>query len=322
MIIANDGNNYFLIASINFKTKIIYSILNILPQEEIKELKYNNKIINYVRKNNGMIYFSVIEDYLLIAGDSNTIQSMIDSYLSKEKIYKNDLYNLCTSNEVFIYYKLDKDYNKYKLLPEINDISLKFNVKDFNAKLYAAPSGNSYYNRSTVLNDVNVLKYFSKDFGLNYFNGFISVRDIVNPLVENYRVDADNKNQVLKKENAEADLNVFNDFYDGGYFGLNNFKLVSGSKDIAPEICSVFKLKDDISSGRIDEITKKILNIYSFLFKIDGWDKENVSYEKYKAKGTDFSIIRYQKYYFFIFGSDFSNDIVKKNLKFPNVVLR
>lgn len=310
LLIGENNKDYYLAASVSFKSKLIYSILNILPDHTISELKYRNKSINYVQKGSGTIYYTLLEDYLIFTNETNIIQSMIDSYLDKQKNYNEDLATICTVDDVYISYELKENYNKYRLLPEIMNVSLKINLRDYNTKLIGEPNEAVDYNKTESINNMSVLKYFNKNFSLFYYNGVYNFKDQISILVNNYRVEADDKNQINKKRDAQSNLKVFENIDNGAFFALNDLKLLKVTPSILPEICTIIKFKDGLNDkDRIDSLNK-ILNIFGFLFDVKSWAKDSKKFERYKDKESNLSIISYDNFVYFVYGESFSNSIV------------
>ncbi len=127
-IVGKYKGNYYLIAAVNFKTKVMKTLFNLLPTDNIKDVEYNGIKYHEVNRKNSKVYFFTSGDYLVIANKEFVIKDMIDSTGKENFITENEKKQI-RDEDIFIKYNAGYKDNPYKLYPIFKDISLKMNAK-------------------------------------------------------------------------------------------------------------------------------------------------------------------------------------------------
>ncbi len=314
-IIKNDfvlgelNNNYFVISTLDLKTKIIYSIFNLIPETKIVEIDLKNLKVYNFKKGEYNIYYTSINDFFVISTDLNVIVSILNINNSKEKSSWAKLSTTVNANEIFYHKKLDyseANYNKYSLLPNFYNVSLKLNIETIKLELNSISSPEFKPNDvAFTKNDFEFLKLLSTDFSMVYYNNDYNVSNVLYNIIA-YK----NENGIREYSSLNEDLEEFKNFKTGAYFLYNGL----GSKysdNLNPQIGIALRLKDDVSKSSKEKIMKSYQKIIESVFGISYWGlNEYDEYSTISSEQHEFKIIITKNFFIFCNGSELANNII------------
>ena len=306
-LIGKLDSNYFIIASINFSSQMIFSIVNTLPSQ-IKEYSYTNSKYYSIIKNNRNIYYSLISDYLVISDNDFVIKKIFDA--QNKKIITDNISEMCQNEDIYIRNRMKTDINKYGILPDISTLGLKINTKNSNIELDCFPLSKISTSSITFSkNDFDVLKLFPQNFPLGYLNTLYDVKNTFNNLINNSSYE----NQGGELSEAQDSLDVFDNFASKVFIGFNTFAVDKKTDKISPELCFIFTLN---AESDIEILKSKLKNVVGLLVGEKEWNTTSnlpKNYISLKGTNSEFNITIYNnKYVILSCGNRFTNDIISQ----------
>ncbi|MBN1799331.1 MAG: hypothetical protein JW822_12190 [Spirochaetales bacterium] len=307
LLIGFTKNSFFVVAALDYQSQLIYSLFNLLPDTYIQKSSIMGQEINSFHKNNEEVYFTFLNNYLVIAGERGTMSAILDSRKSKE-VEEGKLLNSCSDEDVFIRTHMPPDYNPFDVLPDLEKISIKLNFNTFRAQLEAESAQAKYFTKPAEEYEYfQFLKYLPADFSLCFFNRTFEVGEVFRRIFSNFAEDSDYAYQAEK--NIE-ELEVFKNFSDGGYFAFKNLGYTRRSSEVEPGMAFALQLKKGVSTNKLPSLMASVFRVFNFLFGFSGWDKTSAkNYTLYKCRDNDFYIITFERFFILCTNRDIMEDI-------------
>ncbi len=310
LLIGFTKKSFFIVAALDFQTQLIYSLFNLLPDTYMQKSSIMGHEINSFRKNDEEIYFTFLNNYLVITGERSTMAAILDSRKSKE-VEDGKLLKSCSDEDIFIRTNLPPDYNPFDVLPDLGAISIKLNFNTFRAQVEAEPLQAEYLNKPDEKYEYfQFLKYLPPDFSLCFFNRVFEAEEVFRQIFSNYAADPDYAYQA--EENIK-ELKIFENFSDGGYFAFKNLGYTRSSSEVAPAMAFALQLKKGVSAGKLPSLMASVFRVFNFLFGFSGWDKtSHKGYTRYDCRDNDFYIITFERFFILCSNSSIMQDITKR----------
>jgi hypothetical protein len=303
-------DSFFVVASLDFQSQLIYSLFNLLPDAYIQKSRIMGQEVGSFNKNGREIYFSFQNGYLVLAGDRNTMAALLDSKRNKNA-EGGALIGSCTDEDIYIRTSMPKDYNPFDLLPHLGKISVRLNLSTFHAALEAEPTRHvSFSKPQEEYEYFQFLKYLPPDFALCYFNREYEAAEVLRRIFLNYEHDS---RYAYRAEENIKELEVFNNFSDGACFAFKTLGYGRGSNEMAPGLAFALRLKEGIAAGDLASIYASVFRVFNFLFGFSGWDREpHKNYTIYNCRDNDFHIIVFNRYIILCSSRNISGDIAQR----------
>jgi|GEM_PF-5491214 len=311
LVIGKSGRNFFIISSINYKAKLIYSILNLDEDKKINEKKYKEYDVYYVAKGYYTVYYTIINNYLIITDNMSLIESIINN--QKKPGSDKELYNTCSDEEIYIKTKPMGAHNKYDILPSFDTFGLKVNISNLDVNIFGVPYGEISKNNDLYVDkDFEFLKLMNNDFSLLYYNNLYNTKSVISEIIANHESRANNPGEVRE---AYKNLEGFDLFKDGAYFLFKSFGYSSNSSGLSPEAGVLLKLKNNLTKEDKKNAINSFKNIINFVFGIKNWDikaNELKNYTVNYSNDNSFCILIYDDWFLLCNGRDFMKKFIDK----------
>jgi len=295
------SNSHLMVASIDFSTKVIFNVLNMVPSE-IQEI--NDGAVKYyaITKGSTNIYYALSGDYILISDSHN--------FFSSNENISDDLYKMCFEDDIYFKQEIKDDYNKYEAFPSVSSVALKINSKNGKTEIKAKPNGDVKFAGNLDKDDFEILKLFPLDFPLSYYNNDYKVNETINKILGSSRINPQSEDFI----NAAKDDGIIESYSNKIFFGFNNFVSVKGRSGITPEISLVLSnKKSDLPFDEKKKNLEKFKSLINTIFGTTGWkdtsDKNN-TYILSNAVNNEMNMISYKKFIIITNGDRFTQNII------------
>jgi hypothetical protein len=298
----------FIGASVDFSTKALFTILNMLPSE-IKEIKNSRYTYNVIKKGTMNVFYALIDDYIFIANSEAVMRNIFDQS-SKISIMEK-LNEICSDDDVYYKTKAPSDYNKFNLLPDIKDISFKMNIKTCKTEIECLPVTNEILTSSFKKEDYELMKLLPAEMPFIYFNYLYEPFYNFTEITDNSSLDK--KGKIYKK--LKSDLDIFKDFSTSLITGYSSITTDIRNPVTFPEIFMVFNLNENKNISDITPVFEKFKNILNSVIGTSDWKTTSNLPLKYiisRSSKTEFNIIYYRKYFIIVNGNKFADSIIRQ----------
>jgi hypothetical protein len=310
LLIGFTPGSFFVAASLDYQSQLVYALFNLLPDTYIQKSRIMGQEISSFARNGRQIYFSFQNNYLVVAGDRNTMSALLDSDRNKD-VEGNALIHSCTDEDVYFRTSMPKDYNQFDLLPQLGKISVRLNLATFHARLEAEPKSHSSFTKPEEdYQYFRFLKYLPPDFTLCYFNREYETAAVLRQIFSNY---AEDPTYAYRAEENIKELSVFDNFSDGAVFAFKTLGYNRGSSDVEPGFAFALQLKKKVPSSGLPSIYASVFRVFNFLFGFRGWDKQaGKNYTVYTCRDNDFHIIVADRFFILCSSKDITGDITQR----------
>jgi hypothetical protein len=301
---------FFIVASLDYQSQLIYSLFNLLPDTAIKKSSIMGQEVGSFTKNGEEIYFTFINDYLIISGDRIALSSILDGKMNKA-ISADTLLTSLSDEDIFIRTSMPKDYNPFEILPHLGGISIKLNFNTFKAQLEVeSTKAVSFKKAEENLEFFQFLKYLPPDFSLMFFNREYGLAEVLRQIFSNYKGESEYGDQA--EENIK-ELKAFDNFSDGAYFSLKSLDYRRGGSEIEPNLAFALRLKKGVTAKQLSSLLTSVFRVFNFLFGFSGWDKSaGKNYTLYSCRDNDFYIIASERFFILCTSKSIMEDISKR----------
>jgi hypothetical protein len=273
---------------------------------DISESTYAKTKYYFIKKNGSVIYYAMMDDYVIFANSEEIIKSSIDA--AGKNVIKDNLSTLCLADDIYFKNNISSVYNKYDLLPDVTDLSLKINIKSGRSDITCTPSSEDPVTLTKEKENFDALKIFPMEMPLCYVNNNYALKIIIEGICQN--TVSDNAD----KTDGNTDLSVLDNFSDRVMIGYNS--LDSGNaRGLSPEICFVLSLKQTPTPKDLDLISDKMKAVVNAVIGTKNWNITNNPSKNYKLlreKQSEFNMIASGKSIIIAYGNGFTDQIISQ----------
>lgn len=241
---------FFLVASMTLKSKVLTSLLNVAPENVIRETKEKGHKIYYINKESTSIFYTVVNDYIIFADSKKTVISALTSAINGTNSNR-DYYTTLDDSELIYVKKLNVNNNPFDILPNLEEVEVVYHTENQSLKYRAYPYKEIIeVQRAVEPKPFETLKLLNEDLALVLYNSEYDFKNIVKSFA------TDNNRDRVKGLSDEIASKLKGTYFVAG--DLSNL-ITGGSPELGLILNVVNGLEIEIEAL---ELSSELLGVY------------------------------------------------------------